>query len=170
MRSTAEASKSSKSSGYIPRILSMDFLQVVHGRGGGRWGGGQQQSFPGDSNVQPRLRMKVCSILGPDTPSSQEREMWAPKLKTQQGTGDKGILLPKCRARTTSNRTSKGPMHQVNTPLHTPNSAIRALESCFWQEGPSPSSQRCLGIQQKQPVEDSDAFCREFQTSHVQKR
>lgn len=35
MRSTAEASKSSKSSGYSPRILSMDFLQVVPGGGGG---------------------------------------------------------------------------------------------------------------------------------------
>lgn len=34
MRSTAEASKSSKSSGYIPRILSMDFLQVIPGGGG----------------------------------------------------------------------------------------------------------------------------------------
>lgn len=44
MRSTAEASKSSKSSGYIPRILSMDFLQVVHGRGGGGGEGGSSKA------------------------------------------------------------------------------------------------------------------------------
>lgn len=136
------------SSGHIPRSTLRR-----------RYAGWQRS--PGDSNVRPRLRTTVSNVLLPDKPSSQERGMWAPKLKTLQGTGDKGIPLPWCRTCTTSNRTSRGPVSQ----FHMPQPYYSASWELWLAGGPKPILLTVPWNSAK--AKDEDAFWREFQTSHV---